>query len=243
MSNSRFAVVQELRQLIGLAGLGIHPASPDGHGRGGYGYGGALRAVNLAGVALGGVVFWPLLLLVAGVVMSLTPTVSQLHVSGRSHEAGEAVRQVLWIALGAGTVLILLLQSIAPLYYFIGVDPQAVPITLGYLSAISWGVLPVLGYFALRYLCEGCLGPPRYGDSGVGLLLKIPLNYWFIYGGWGLPAMGGVGCGWASAVVMVPVPGDLLCGEILAHAVAEVFAKLSWPRFAAIRLYISSVCP
>jgi hypothetical protein len=83
---------------------------------------GRLGAVNLAGVALGGVVFWPLLLLVAGVVMALTPTVSQLHGSGRSHEAGEAVRQILWIALAGWAGLILLLRNIEPLYHLIGVD-------------------------------------------------------------------------------------------------------------------------
>ena len=78
-------------------------------------------------------------------------------------------------------------QNIAPLYGVIGVI-EAVLITLGYLSAISWGVLPVLGYFALRYLCEGMSWTaPAMVISGVGLLLKIPLNYWFIYGGWGLP--------------------------------------------------------
>ena len=89
MSNSRFAVVQELRQLIGLAGpLVFTQLAQMGMGVVDTVMAGRLGAVNLAGVALGGVVFWPLLLLVAGVVMSLTPTVSQLHGSGRSHEAG-----------------------------------------------------------------------------------------------------------------------------------------------------------
>ena len=34
------------------------------------------------------------------------------------------------------------------------------------------------------------------------LLLKIPLNYALIYGAFGLPEMGGVGCGVAQAIIM-----------------------------------------
>ena len=246
MSNNRFVIAQELRQLVGLAGpLVFTQLAQMGMGVVDTVMAGRLGAVNLAGVALGGVVFWPLLLLVAGIVMSLTPTVSQLHGSGRSREAGEAVRQVLWIALGAGMLLILVLQNIAPLYGVIGVDPEAVPITLGYLSAISWGVLPVLGYFALRYLCEGMSWTaPAMVISGVGLLLKIPLNYWFIYGGWGLPALGGVGCGWASAVVMGFQFLAICCVVKFSHvAVAGVFAKWSWPELSAIRHYLKLGLP
>lgn len=242
----RQVVIAEVRQLVRLAApLVFTQLAQMGMGVVDTVMAGRLGAVNLAGVALGGVVFWPLLLLVAGVVMSLTPTVSQLHGSGRSHEAGEAVRQVLWIALGAGALLAVVLRNIAPLYHFVGVDPQAIPITLGYLSAISWGVLPVLGYFALRYLCEGLSWTtPAMIISGVALLLKIPLNYWFIYGGWGLPAMGGVGCGWASAVVMgFQFVAICLVVKYSRVAVAGVFAKFSWPQIAAITRYIKLGLP
>ena len=242
----RQVVIAEVRQLVRLAApLVFTQLAQMGMGVVDTVMAGRLGAVNLAGVALGGVVFWPLLLLVAGVVMSLTPTVSQLHGSGRSHEAGEAVRQVLWIALVAGALLVLVLRNIAPLYYFVGVDPQAIPITLGYLSAISWGVLPVLGYFALRYLCEGLSWTtPAMVISGVGLLLKIPLNYWFIYGGWGLPAMGGAGCGWASAVVMgFQFVAICLVVKYSRVAVAGVFVKFSWPQIAAIMRYIKLGLP
>ena len=38
--------------------------------------------------------------------------------------------------------------------------------------------------------------------AGIGLLLKIPLNYWFVFGGLGIEPMGAEGCGWATALVM-----------------------------------------
>src|SRR6188768_3477122 len=58
---------------------------------------GRYGAVDLAGVALGGNLFWPLLMLVTGVLMAITPSVSQLHGAGRHSGAGEVVRQAGWI--------------------------------------------------------------------------------------------------------------------------------------------------
>ncbi len=164
---------------------------------------GRVSAADLAGIALGGNLFWPLLMFISGIIMSITPSVSQLHGAGRERDAGEVVRQALWIALVGGGLLVVLLQNAEPFYHAIGVDPIAIPISVAYLQALSWGVLPVLGYFALRYMCEGMSWTlPAMAIALSALLMKIPLNYLFIYGGFGVPAMGGVGCGWSSAIVM-----------------------------------------
>ena len=44
---------------------------------------GRVSATDLAGIALGGNLYWPLMLLMSGIVMAVTPSVSQLH--GASH--------------------------------------------------------------------------------------------------------------------------------------------------------------
>ncbi|MCZ6618236.1 MAG: MATE family efflux transporter [Gammaproteobacteria bacterium] len=164
---------------------------------------GRVSAADLAGVALGGNLFWPVLLFISGIIMSITPSVSQLHGAGRQKEAGEVVRQSLWVAAVGGGLLFVILRNVEPLYHMIGVDPLAIPISVAYLNALSWGLMPLLGYFAMRYLCEGMSWAlPAMLIAFSGLLLKIPLNYLFIYGGFGIPAMGGEGCGWSSAIVM-----------------------------------------
>ena len=164
---------------------------------------GRVGAVDLAGVALGGNLFWPSILFLVGVIMSLVPSVSQLHGAGRERESGEVVRQAAWIALAGGGGLILLLKNAEPIYRAVDVDPLAVPIAVAYLDALSWGVLPMLGYASLRYLCDGnSWTVPAMAVALGGLVVKLPLNLVFIHGGFGLPAMGGVGCGYSSAIVM-----------------------------------------
>jgi MATE family multidrug resistance protein len=192
---------------------------------------GQVSAVDLAGVALGGNFYWPFILLLSGIIMSLMPSVSQLHGAGREAEAGEVVRQALWIALAGGLLMILFLQNAEPFYRLLGVDPRAIPVSVAYLEALSFGVLPVLGYFSLRYLCEGMSWTlPAMWIAALSLAVKIPLNYLFIYGAFGLPGMGGVGCGWATAIVVT------LQFAVMAIIVARsriratgVFARFSRP--------------
>ena len=106
------------------------------------------------------------------------------------------------IGFAGGLVLVIGFQNSEALYRFIGVDPLAVPIAADYLRGASWGVLPLMGYLALRYLCEGLSWTlPAMLIALSALLLKVPLNYLFIHGGAGMPTLGGSGCGWASAVV------------------------------------------
>ncbi len=164
---------------------------------------GRVSAVDLAGVALGSNLFWPGILFVVGVLLSLTPSISQLHGAGRQREVGEVVRQAGWIALAGGIAFILILRNAGAFYELLEVDPRGVPIALAYLDALSWGVLPMLGFVTFRYLCDAnswTLPAMLVGLSG--LVLKLPLNLLFIHGGFGVPAMGGVGCGYASAIVL-----------------------------------------
>lgn len=164
---------------------------------------GRVGAADIAGVALGGNLYWPVMITLGGLLQSVTPSVSQLRGAGNLDAIAHVIRQALWLAVGGAAVLIGVLQVSESVLKGIGVDPIAIPIAVAYLDALLWGLAPVLGYFVLRYLCEGMSWTlPGMAIALTALLLKIPLNYLFIYGGMGIEPMGGVGCGWSSAIVM-----------------------------------------
>jgi MATE family multidrug resistance protein len=164
---------------------------------------GRVSAADLAGVALGGNLYWPVMITLGGVLQSVTPSVAQLRGAGNVDRIAHVIRQALWLALGGGAVLFVVLQFSRYAYEFIGVDPAGIPIAVTYLQGLLWGLPPVLGYFVLRYLCEGMGWTlPGMVIALAALLLKLPLNYLFIHGGFGIAAMGGAGCGWSSAIVM-----------------------------------------
>ena len=161
-----------------------------------------VSATDMAGVTLGGNLYFPTQFLVAGIIMAVTPTIAQLHGAGRTGEMGEVVRQAFWIAVPAGALLVVLFNNIEPVYHWIGIDARAIPVAVGYLHALSFGVMPLLCFFAMRYLCEGnSWTKPAMILSMLSLPMKVLLNYGFIYGNFGLPELGGVGCGYSSATI------------------------------------------
>ena len=162
-----------------------------------------LGPVEVSGVHLGGALFWPVLLLVSGVAMALTPSVSQLRGSGRTDQIAEVARQTLWIMLAMGLLLIVFMRNVEPLYHYFGVDPAATEVATAYLSALSFGVAQFMMYFSLRYLCDGMSWTkPAMIIALIAVSLKLPLNLLFIYGAFGFEGLGGVGCGYSSALVM-----------------------------------------
>ena len=164
---------------------------------------GNYSSVDLAGVALGGSVFWPFLLLMMGLIQAVTPMVSQLNGAQRHQEIGEFVRQGLWLAVIGGLTVAFIITHIESLYRFMQVDPAALEISIAYLERCAFGVPALMCFFCLRFLADGMgFTRPALLIAISALALKIPLNYIFIYGAFGLPEMGGVGAGLAQAMVM-----------------------------------------
>ena len=195
---------------------------------------GRVSATDLAGITLGGNLYWPLMLLMSGIVMSVTPSVSQLHGAGQVDRAGAVVRQALWIAVGGGVGITVLLQNVEPAYRLLGVDERAIPLAVDYLSAASLGLPPMLAYVALRCLCEGMSWTRPAMFIGLSsLAIKLPLNWLFIYGQptLSIPAMGGVGCGWATAIVMsYSLLAMVTVASFSRVRTSGVFAAFSRPR-------------
>ena len=164
---------------------------------------GQYSSLDLAGVAMGGVILWPLFMLFAGVLTALTPMVSQHVGGGRRLAVGALIQQGIWVAMIFGVILFLLVRISAPLLILFDVAPEAVSIAMAYLKAASWGCPAVMLYVTLRYACEG-LGQTLLPMliAGTTLPINAGLNYVLIYGLFGAPELGGEGCGWATAITM-----------------------------------------
>jgi MATE family multidrug resistance protein len=84
-----------------------------------------------------------------------------------------------------------------------GIDPLIVAPAAGYLRALSWGAPALAMVFLLRFFSEGTGNTTPTMFYGVaGALLNIPLNYVMMFGKLGFPALGTVGCGYASSIVI-----------------------------------------
>jgi MATE family multidrug resistance protein len=161
------------------------------------------RDIALAALGIGGAVWSSMLMFVLGTLMVVQPSVAQLDGALKRREAASQTRQAMWIALALAVPYFLLCYFSEPLLHAFAIDPVIVPTAAAYLRAMSWGAPGLCFVFLLRFFSEGT-GHTRptmlYGVTGA--LLNIPLNYVLMFGKLGLPALGTVGVGYATSIVI-----------------------------------------
>ncbi|MEM6049757.1 MATE family efflux transporter [Erwinia sp. P7711] len=164
---------------------------------------GAVSATDMAAVAVGTSVWLPAILFGHGLILSLTPVVAQYNGSGRRDRIAFQVRQAYWLAAMVAVVIMVVLYNAGYLIRSMhNIDPHMADIAEGYLHALLWGAPGYLFFQVARNQCEGLSKTkPGMVMGFIGLLVNIPVNYIFIYGHFGMPALGGVGCGVATASV------------------------------------------
>ncbi|EJR4010301.1 multidrug efflux MATE transporter MdtK [Salmonella enterica subsp. enterica serovar Uganda] len=164
---------------------------------------GGYSATDMAAVAIGTSIWLPAILFGHGLLLALTPVIAQLNGSGRRERIAHQVRQGFWLA---GFVSVLVMIVLWNAGYIIrsmhNIDPALADKAVGYLRALLWGAPGYLFFQVARNQCEGLAKTkPGMVMGFLGLLVNIPVNYIFIYGHFGMPELGGIGCGVATAAV------------------------------------------
>ncbi|WP_341708488.1 MATE family efflux transporter [Halopseudomonas sp.] len=194
---------------------------------------GRVSAEALAAVALGNSFWIPTLLFLTGVMMIVTSKVAAANGAGRISETGALVRQGAWLGLIIGCGCMVFLNLMRPVLGWMQVDPALVPVTLNYLLAISLGFPAVGVMLALRGLSDGLSRTkPAMLIGFIGLAINVPANYVLVYGKLGFPAMGAVGCGVATAIVMWAMLGCLLVylRRSPLYRQCGLFDRFDWPK-------------
>lgn len=169
---------------------------------------GAVSPLDLASVAIGASIWVPVFLFMVGVIIAATPILSQHLGAGRHHRVVPTAWQALWLALAIGLAGFVATRHAGLLFDTLDVPPALRAMTERYLQGLSWGMPGIALFIGLRSYTESLSHTkPVLVISCVGLLANIPLNYLFIHGIsipgiMTLPAMGGPGCGVATAIVM-----------------------------------------
>ncbi len=164
-------------------------------------FAGQYSAEHMAAVAVGGSVWMPVALLGIGCLLALSPLSAQLVGAGRADRAAHLLRQGLWLTLGMSVVLMSFFYVVSLHMDAFGLEPELARISGGFLRAMLWGLPGFLFFVNQRSFLEGFARTrPAMIIGLLGLLVNVPCNYIFIYGKLGMPELGGVGCGVASAI-------------------------------------------
>lgn len=184
---------------------------------------GHFSPADLAGVAIGVSLWIPVQTGLNGILMAITPIVSQLVGAQRKDKVSYYVIQALWLSLALSMVVLIAgIILVKPILNGMNLEWRVHNVALYYLCAMAFGIVPLFAYTVLRSFMDA-LGQTRFTMliTLMSLPINVLLNYLLIYGNWGFPRLGGVGSGVATATTYWII---MLVAGITAHR-GKIFAK------------------
>jgi MATE family multidrug resistance protein len=174
---------------------------------------GRLGTNELAAATIGMNLFFAALAPCFGLATAAAPMVAQTRGRGAGFVRGmrRDVRAAFWAQAIATIPVWLLLWHAGPILIALGQDPVIAALAGDYVIAVMWG----LPFFCAFVVLRGFLAAEQRPNAALvvaiaGIFLNIPLNWWLIYGGLGVPPLGVIGAGIASSLCNVFMFGGLL---------------------------------
>lgn len=172
---------------------------------------GHVGPVALAGAGLAGNIVMFGLYFAYGSLGAVAPRIGQLYGSGDALNTGTAIRAAGRLGLLIGSVLALVLCFAASGLGNLGQPPEVVAVTREYLVLIGLSMPPAMLALALGQAAEAVNRPwPVLAFLTLAVVINAGLNYIFIFGHFGFPAMGLTGAGWATLIARCVQLGGLL---------------------------------
>ncbi|MGE7129134.1 MATE family efflux transporter [Lysinibacillus xylanilyticus] len=192
---------------------------------------------DLAGVSIGSSIWMPTYIGLSGILLAITPIVSQLVGAKKELAAKKAVQQGIYVAIVLSILIfIVLFFGIDWILGKMNLETSVHTIAKSYIHAMCAGLIPLFLFFVMRCFIDA-LGQTRV-TMIITLLttpINIVLNYIFIFGKFGAPELGGIGAGVATAITYWLV--FLITVWIIAKRVPFERFRLfhDWPKFEWLR--------
>ncbi|MFJ9382606.1 MATE family efflux transporter [Peribacillus sp. NPDC101481] len=198
---------------------------------------------DVAGVSIGSSLWTPVYTGLSGILIALTPVVSQLVGSRQSKSVSYSVMQAIYLAVTLALfILIIGAFALNPVLNAMDLEDSVHMVAHDYLIALSLGIIPLFVYNALRAFIDA-LGQTRI--SMIITLCALPVNvlfnYLLIYGKLGFPELGGVGSGYATAITywliaLVAILVVIKINPFSTYKVFNEFFRVSWKEWRALLL-------
>ncbi|UTY55932.1 MATE family efflux transporter [Massilia sp. erpn] len=199
---------------------------------------GHASAAELAAVSLGASIWSMVLVSVSGTMMAINSVVAHEVGAGAYGKIPHSVRQSLWKALGIGLAAMLLANLATILFDHLNMEAAVAERASLFVHIISFG-LPAFAAYRTLYGYSTSINQtkPVMVIAIIGLLFNIVMNWMLIFGKFGLPQMGGVGCAVSTALCMWLMLGAMLVWVRIAPAYKNTYPFHEWdgPCWAEIK--------
>lgn len=204
---------------LATVGMGVADVAMTGH----------VSAEELAAVSLGTSVWTIVLVTVMGTMMAINTVVAHEIGGGRFDQVPHSVRQAMWKGLLVGVVGCLFANLCTLLFDHVGLDAHVAGRAAMYLQVASLG-MPAFACFRALYGYSTSINQtkPIMWIALIGCVFNVFVNWLLVYGKWGFPQMGAVGCAVATALSMWLMLGIMIVWVRLAPAYRMTYPFTGW---------------
>jgi MATE family multidrug resistance protein len=188
---------------------------------------GPLGAAAIGAGSLGGMLFYPIAISGAGVLLGMDTLVAQSFGAGDRRDGRRTLVDGLWLGSALSAPLAVALAVTIPILHAVGIGPRVMDQFTPYLKALLWGIFPLLWYTAFRrYLQAVNIVKPVTFALVSANIVNVLGNYALMYGHWGFPAMGLKGSGYSTSIARFYMAGVLLAA--VAWHERQAILRIPW---------------
>jgi MATE family multidrug resistance protein len=198
---------------------------------------GHLSAEDLAAVALGASLWVITMVTVMGIMIAINAVVAFEVGTADLTRIPHIMRQSMWMAFGVGILACLVLNFSTGLFNYLHIEPQVQAKAKLFVHVISIG-LPAFAMYRALYSYTTSLNQtkPVMIIALCALGFNIIVNWFLIYGHWGMPQLGSTGCAVATGISMWLMLGAMLwwVGYSPIYRQSYPFTHFEAPKFSKI---------
>jgi multidrug resistance protein, MATE family len=162
---------------------------------------GQVSPAALASVALGHMYFFLFAIFGMGVLFALDPIIAQALGARDELAVRRGLQRGLVLSLTLSVPIMLVLLTVRPVLELVNQPPEVIPDAAGFVHRNALSVLPFFVFVVLRQTLQAHHRVLPIGITVVvANLVNVGLNYLWIFGHLGFPAMGVLGSAWATTV-------------------------------------------
>jgi MATE family multidrug resistance protein len=168
-------------------------------------------AVAMGAVSLGSAIFMVLALFGEGLLLGLDTLVAQAFGAGKREDCHRSLVNGVYLSIALTPILSAPIWFMPHFLRAMQVDPALMRQTIPYTNALTYGLFPLLLYFAVRRCLQAMnmVRPVAFALVTANIINALG-NWILIYGKWGAPAMGTVGSGWSTAIARIYMAAVLI---------------------------------
>jgi MATE family multidrug resistance protein len=157
---------------------------------------GRVGAVSLAAAGLSNVLFFLILVMGLGISVAVTPLVAQAFGGGNDEDCGLVLSQGILVNLFSGLILFFVTLALAFFLDRFDQPPAVVEPAKNYIVILGFSIFPMMVFQSYKQFAEG-LSVTRSAMviTLLANIVNVFLNWMFIFGHLGAPALGLVGAG------------------------------------------------